>query len=406
VIATGIGFAGTPPGGAHEWDEWWQRADGTESAIAVSAAASGAASSASAAAAATTVALAAGGVSIEVPLRITVTLGGGPAQARAEAVVQELEDLEGLREPEHDTDYETRTGYDPDFLEAQGTVRVPMPKPRDAAVIAPTRAGGDTLHYQNFSVMMHAQRRLALLTACNVTKEPKLRKPETGKDYTRKGLSGLGPNDQERWFLDPRMESKFQIPDVFFTKDRKAFDKGHIVRRDDVAFGESYEIVKRANGDSYHVTNCSPQVSGFNQSSDGVDNWGDLENHVLSEAASERLCVFAGPVLKDDDEMFFGAGGGGVKLRARIPARFWKVVVARVEDGIAAYGFVLEQDLSEVQFEEFAVAAEFVESMTPLAEIEAMTGVVFDPAVRAADQFETVRGAEVAMRAGARRRSR
>jgi endonuclease G len=92
-------------------------------------------------------------------------------------------------------------------------------------------------------------------------------------------------------------------------------------------------------------------------------------------------------------------------LRARIPARFWKVIVASTEDGIAAYGFVLEQDLSDVDWE-FAVPSEFLPNMYPLPNIEAMTGVTFDNAVRAADQYETVRGAEVGMRAGARRRRR
>src|ERR1043165_4727694 len=122
---------------------------------------------------------------------------------------------------------------------------------------------------------MHAKRRLALVTASNVTAEAKLRRPEAGKYYTRKGLSGLGKNDMEQWFQDPRLDAEFQIPDVFFTKDRQAFDKGHIVRRDDVAWGKTYAALKRANGDSYHVTNCSPQVAGFNRSANGEENWGD-----------------------------------------------------------------------------------------------------------------------------------
>jgi endonuclease G len=180
-------------------------------------------------------------------------------------------------------------------------------------------------------ILSLAKRRLAFVTASNVTKERKLGRPDPDEDYTRKGLSGLGKNDQERWFIDPRMDARFQLPDVFFTKDRKAFDKGHIVRRDDIAWGKTYATLRRANGDSYHVTNCSPQVEGFNRSGSGVDNWGDLENHVLSEAANERLCVFAGPVLDDGDRVFIGKGDGGSILRAKIPSRFWKVIVARVE---------------------------------------------------------------------------
>lgn len=315
--------------------------------------------------------------------------------------------MEGLREPAHDTNYATRDGYISGFLNEEDSplppVDVPLPKATDPSILAKTSDGTDLLKYQNFSVRMHARRRLALVTASNVTKAAHLRRPEAGKDYTRRGLTGLGPNDQERWFLDTRLDKTMQLPDVFFTKDRQAFDKGHIVRRDDVTWGETYDALKRANGDSFHVTNCSPQVAGFNRSASGEDNWGNLENHVLSEAANERLCVFAGPVLAEDDEVFVGVGDDRTVLRAKIPSRLWKVIVARVDGGIAAYGFVLEQDLSAVQFE-FAVPTEFVRTMTAIADIEAMTGVAFGSEIRAADQFETVRGIEIAHRSGARRR--
>ena len=177
------------------------------------------------------------------------------------------------------------------------------------------------------------------------------------------------------------------------------------MRRDDVAWGATYDELKRANGDSYHVTNCSPQVGDFNRSAGGKDNWGDLENHVLSEAANERLCVFAGPVLDPDDTVFVGAAGNGVKLRAKIPERYWKVIVARVDEGLASYGFVLEQDLADVDFE-FQVPSEFMPAFVPLAEIEKIAGVRFDRVVRQADQFDTARGAEIAVRSGARRKRR
>jgi endonuclease G len=347
------------------------------------------------------------------PLTITVSLGApGDAAKKTEAVESvAVDELEAMREPFRDTDFSSRRGYDPDFLNdpdqdrSLKAVKVPMPRAQDSRVLAKTKSGADVLHYQNFSIQMHAARRLVLIGASNVTKTPKLKKPEAGKDYTRKGLSGLGDNDQELWFTDPRLDDKFQIPDIFFTKDKGAFDKGHIVRRDDVAWGKTYEILRRANGDSYHVTNCTPQVAGFNRSASGEDNWGDLENHVLSEAANERLCVFAAPVLDPADQVFTGKGKNNSTLRARIPRRFWKVIVARVEDGIASYGFVLEQDLAGVDVE-FTVPAEFVPALTPLSDIAAMSGVAFPADMVAADQYETVRGAEVARRAGARRRPR
>jgi tripartite-type tricarboxylate transporter receptor subunit TctC len=179
---------------------------------------------------------------------------------------------------------------------------------------------------------MNAQRRLALFAASNVDASPAAKEPEPGYRYTRAGLTGLAEGDIEKWFTDPRIRGTEQLPDRFFTKDRKAFDKGHIVRREDVAWGTSFAEVRRANGDTYFVTNCSPQTAGFNRSN-RRDNWGALEDLVLKQAKTERYCLFAGPVLKDDDPEFVGVDDlGGIKIR--IPRKYWKVIVARDGDSL------------------------------------------------------------------------
>lgn len=426
VVDAGVSFSSTPRVDATDWADWWRDADARETTPDTHSAPSQPASPSlpQAVSTAPTLLSSAQGntLTMDIPVRITISIGtgtilGAEVKPAAETVAEAADVLEAMREPWHDDDYSSRQGYQAGFLNIPGQhaslapVTVDMPSATDPSVLATTSEGGTLLHYQNFSVAMHAKRRLALFTASNVTGETKLRRPEAGKDYTRKGLSGLGENDQEKWFTDSRLDAKFQLPDVFFTKDRKAFDKGHIVRRDDVAWGKSYEKLKLANGDTYHVTNCSPQVKGYNQSAQGEVNWGDLENKVLAQAANERLCVFAGPVLAPDDQVFTGVGAGGTVLKARIPSRFWKVVVTRVADGLAAYGFVLEQDLSGVAFEsvesaefEFVVPAEFEPFLYPLSEIEEMSGITFPEAVRAADQFSTIRGGELEQIGGPKRR--
>jgi hypothetical protein len=102
-------------------------------------------------------------------------------------------------------------------------------------------------------------------TASNVDAGAKRKKPDSRKKYTRKALGGLGDHDMEQWFVDPRIPETQQLPDRFFTKDKGAFNKGHLVRREDVAWGDSYEEIRFANGDTFHTTNCSPQVAGFNR---------------------------------------------------------------------------------------------------------------------------------------------
>src|ERR1043165_3944244 len=147
----------------------------------------------------------------------------------------------------------------------------------------------------------------------------------------------------EQWVTDPRVAAAHQLPDVFYSEDGGAFDKGHIVRRDDVCWGKTFVDIQMGNGDTYHGTNCTPQIKGFNQSTAGTDNWGDLEELVQKSggAEQEKVVIFAGPVLAPDDRWFRGKDDGG-PIRVQVPRRFWKIVVA---PGPKAYGFILGQDV-------------------------------------------------------------
>jgi endonuclease G len=195
------------------------------------------------------------------------------------------------------------------------------------------------------------------------------------------------------------------VPEVFYDKDGGAFDKGHIVRREDVCWGGTRDQVVKANADSYHVTNCSPQVAGYNQSAKkGL--WGQLEEVVLKQVqAEQKFTVIAGPVLADDDKVFEGRDFVG-KVRIQIPKRFWKVVVAEKEGKLQAFAFVLEQDLKNVQLEteEFQVTEEWAPYLIPLQELEELLGIVKFPAeLKDADGAGGAEGEEM-VRTGAVRR--
>jgi endonuclease G len=255
-------------------------------------------------------------------------------------------------------------------------------------MIAPLRINGSYLHYEHFSVVVHKLRRLAIFTASNVDGTPQSRKPEVRpkEDYTRDGLGGLTKNDTEQWVADPRIDPKYILPDIFYKKDRQAFDKGHIVRREDVCFGSSYEQIRRANGDTYHVTNCSPQVSGYNQAPSATSGglWGRLEHHVLTfvKAQKDRYCLFAGPVLKDTDREFEGVDDAGA-TRAKIPQRFWKVVCALKNGKLQVFAFILKQVLSGVKFEDevFEPPIGWEEERITLKDLEKETGLLKFPKV-------------------------
>ena len=304
---------------------------------------------------------------------MSVTVGTPAAAAVPPAAPPPAAAVETMRVPVIAPDLDSREGYRPDFLALPDDEVVPLPELTAAGrkLAAKLEDGSAELKYHRFSVVMHKRRRLALFAASNVDWRPEGRLVD-GHKPTRKELTGLGPNDIEQWVTDPRIPDDHQLPDVFYTKDGGAFDKGHIVRREDAAWGDSFADMRTGNGDTYHTTNCSPQTSAYNQSARGVDNWGDLENMIQQETKAERVCVFAGPVLADDDPTFVGRDRRG-EARVRVPRKFWKVVVAAGPAGPAAYGFVLEQDVSAVPTE-FVVPAAWQRYLVSVADIEGMLG--------------------------------
>jgi endonuclease G len=376
VVDAGVAFAAATEPEPGIWDQWWQTADPAESAAA------GPATAQATTGEATT--------TLTVPLAITVRIGTPAAPAPAPTLAPEGFGLERMVEPIRDMDYTSRTGYEPDFL----GVAVPLPEPGDPQTLATLDNGDHVIPYHHFSVVMHKHRRLALFTACNLDASPDRRKPEPGRDYSRDALSGLGDKDIELWFTDPRIPELHQLPDRFFTRDRGAFDRGHLVRREDVAWGHTYQQVRFANGDSFHTTNCSPQVAGFNRP-DGATNWGALETLIQRQAGTSRLCIFAGPVLSEDDRIFTGVDDNG-SVRVQIPSRYWKIVIAAREGKLRSFAFLLTQDLANVPLE-FQVDAAWRPHMTTISSLEKLLlkSLRFPEPVHAADQAATSHGQAV-----------
>lgn len=284
--------------------------------------------------------------------------------------------------PFHDTNYETRTGYDPDFL----GIEVPMPKRINSRSLSKMANGDHIIPYEHFSIINNKRRKMALLTASNIDASRAKKRPEPGRTYTRAALGEMRRNEREQWFIDPRIPVEDQLSDQFYSSDRQSFDKGHIVRREDVNWGDSYAEVKIANGDTFHVTNCSPQVAGFNRSIPG-GIWGRLENSILRQARTEKYCVFSGPLLLADDPVFHGINNDQ-PIEVQIPRAYWKIIVAQTPEGeLQTFSFLLAQDLSRVAFE-FDVAEEFIPFRISVQELEERTiNIVFPRVLKDSDQF-------------------
>jgi DNA/RNA endonuclease G (NUC1) len=406
VLDVGLNFQGKVRPVPNIWNEWWRTAEGAErtakparitmsqTPVPQTAQRPVAPPQAPAVAAPAHDTISTGGtVTFTIPLEVSVRLGGVAAPS-APTQSAEAAFTEAMVEPIHDDDYGTREGYDPEFL----GVSVPVPEVTDLAIVAKLDNGDHVIPYHHFSLAMHKARRLAIFTASNLDSSAEMHAPEPGKKFTRKALGGLGQSDTEKWFSDPRIPAIHQLPDRFFTKDHGAFDKGHLVRREDVAWGQSFDEAQSANGDTFHTTNCSPQIGKFNRP-DQQSNWGELEKFVSKQADHGRLCIFAGPVLSDADQTFVGVDDEG-SVRVQTPSRYWKVVVAVQNGKLESFGFLLQQNLSAVPLE-FAVSPKWQQHMISIANLEDLLGLVrFPSAVRSTDQAGTKNGEAVRASAG------
>jgi endonuclease G len=342
------------------------------------------------------------GIVIPLQLRISLEASGATAAVPLSANGTRVSALESeaakMQIPIIYDGLDEREGFNRGFLKLDDDADVPMPKLTHAGeqVAAPLLDGsGSELRYHKFSIWMHAQRRLALFTASNVDWRAR-KKIVDGKKVDRDTLAGFPPNEMifEEWVTDARIAATHQLPDVFYTADRGAFDKGHLVRRDDVCWGTSFEDIQMGNGDTYHVTNCSPQTKPFNQGKAGEENWGDLESYVqmATKKDTERAVIYAGPIFKTNDRWFRGKDDAG-NVRVQIPRRYWKIIVVKGDDGPAAYGFVLEQDVRAVTEQEFFVTEEWIGSMQRIKSIESLLrGWISFGDLKGIDQYDAVHG--------------
>ena len=273
-----------------------------------------------------------------------------------------------------DPDYEGRPGYQEDFLNGF-SVPLPVAKPSEAL-----KEGGKVLvlKYHHYSLVMHRERRLAIWTAANA-------------DYTSsKRTRSRDEFGDDTWKPDPRILITRQIEDLEFYAPARKFDRGHLVRRDDVAWGETPDEEEYGNSDSFHWTNCTPQHEEFNRDMYQYNGlWGQLENHVTKQAKAvgNRLTILAGPFLSDDDpERDFGSG-----IKVKVSVSFWKVIVAVEENAgqrtLRAYGFVLDQTeaIEEYGWEGRFRAGKFSEQQYSLADIAGWAQVTFDQSLLDAD---------------------
>ena len=210
-----------------------------------------------------------------------------------------------------------RQGYRADFL---GEFQVPWPRPNAilAGDVHPLPASSDRLDYTHFSISLSRSRRLALWVGVNIDG----------------GQQVEVPRSRDTWAYDGRVPLDAQLGEDLYADN--LLDRGHLVRRQDPNWGPE---ATQANRDTFHFTNCAPQMAAFNQ-----QTWLELEDYILDNTQrwQARVTVFSGPVLRADDRHY---------REAQIPEAFWKVVAFLGDDGkpsASAYLINQRRELDEL----------------------------------------------------------
>jgi endonuclease G len=330
------------------------------------------------------------GIKVVIPLEISIRLAPGAAATpiatvgAAPTLMPPVPAKTLTRAAEKltvDADYDSRSGYDPGFIDGF-TIPLPAIGAGLAQQIAPLRAGEvnadqGVLAYEHFSLVMNKTKRVAFFTATNID----------GTSYLNidrsTGLVAANAAEGETWFKDPRVSASFFLDQTFYSSWSTYFDRGHLTRRSDPTWGDP-ATAQRANADTFHFTNCSPQHFRFNQS---ATFWQGAERYVLEQGAltpgrPARLCVLQGPIYSDAIDRWADD--------VQIPSSFFKIVVWHGQAGLRAVGIVVDQ----LQLLDDARTAVRPAGQAPvkvnhwrvaIPTIEGRTGLDFGDVVRGAD---------------------
>jgi len=275
-------------------------------------------------------------VPLEVSVRVATGLEGGTDPAgKTLALGSGAGRPSGLEFAERiqvDRNYGNRNGYAADFIEGLAVGLPDLVRGRVgevAPLVDGSKGAKAVLDYQNFSIMMCSDRKMAFVSGANIDAK---RYINIDRDT---GEPKVGP-EGETWFDDDRMESEHYIGQDFYGAWSTYFDRGHLTRRSDPTWGTPTQS-KRGNADTYHRTNCTPQHFRFNES---VRYWQGLERYILEFGVLKtktRVTVLTGPVLDADNVSPCD--------NIDVPLLFWKVVLRVGPNGSPqASAYVVSQE--------------------------------------------------------------
>lgn len=223
----------------------------------------------------------------------------------------------------HSDTLKNRKGYNSSFLGK----KIPLPLlstalKRDVAVLQKDAGdnGNRVLDYTHFSVVLSKSKKLPIYTAVNI------------EGITNLMSMAHEPRGSNNWLADSRVfqgDKKYQYGSKDYEKS--GFQKGHLVRYFDPAWGSSGLVKKQAIGDTFHYSNCCPQIPYYNSVV-----WNYLEDYYMARAIfqDKKITVFSGPIFNKAQRI------NGLL----VPVNFWKVLVYKTKTSIAAMGLIMSHE--------------------------------------------------------------
>ena len=215
-------------------------------------------------------------------------------------------------------------GYSERFIHSSLFVPLPELQAEQRQDLAPVAGTTNNLaSYINFSIALSQSRGFPYFVATNI--DGKLFKKASRND---------------NWRKDPRIADEYQWGEELYKAPKSDFDKGHMVKREDVQWGETVLEARKAADTTFYFTNAVPQHAALNQ-----QIWAELENYILhteSVPNNLRIAVFTGPVLRATDPVFVSNVLG---REVKLPTLFWKVVVfTKNNQQLHRVGFLMGQE--------------------------------------------------------------
>ena len=241
-------------------------------------------------------------------------------------------------------------GFNEKFIDGKTTISLNVLNDTHKKALPKVAGNADNLlHYTDLSVWYNKNRKVPFVAAYNI--------------------DGADQEEVERasaFKADPRIDAKYQLGYPFYDliTDFTEFEIGHMASHNEMSWGPDKKLKALQ---TFHFTNSVPQVERLNS---GL--WGKLESYVVKEIAdakNKKICVFTGPMLKDDNPTYT------MDKTFKVPLFFYKIIVFVYGNKLYSTAFVMSQYKRAVELELISkkskpVTKDFTEKSEPFSDYQ------------------------------------